>query len=275
MHNKILIYDDSCPFCCWYSGLFVKYRFLEQEGRKEFSTLDPGLLDKIDHNRSRNEIPLLDTSSGEVSYGMDALLKILGSKYPLISLVGNLPPIKWILTKLYRLVSFNRKLIVAQKCSKTSIDCTPDINYFYRFLFMILGLILNSLVLFPLHTLVLSRLPYFSISVTQLQFAHIGLVLINCCLALSLTKEKATIYLGQVNMLAITAIILQLPLFLLVNIPGGSYLVMIYHLLLSIFIFKEYLRRMDYAGLLLSHKWLVSTNLASLSGFILFLFGKL
>lgn len=275
MRNMILIYDDNCPFCCWYSGLFVKYNFLEQNGRIAFSTLDPVLLEKIDYNKSRNEIPLLDTCSGEVSYGIDALLTILGSKYPFVRQVGNFSPIKWTLRKIYKLVSFNRKLIVAKKCSQTNMDCSPDLNYFYRFLFMAMGLLLNSLALFPLHALVLSKLPYFNLSITQLQLAHIGLVVINCGLALGFKKEKATIYLGQVNMLAIVAILLQLPLFLLINIPGSSYLIIIYFILLSILIFKEYLRRMEYAGFLLSHKWLVSINLASLSGFILFLFGNL
>jgi hypothetical protein len=29
MKNKILVYDDHCPLCQWYSGLFVKYGLLK------------------------------------------------------------------------------------------------------------------------------------------------------------------------------------------------------------------------------------------------------
>jgi hypothetical protein len=47
MKNKILVYDDNCPLCTWYSGLFVKYGFLNAEGRKPFSTLDDKLLAKL------------------------------------------------------------------------------------------------------------------------------------------------------------------------------------------------------------------------------------
>jgi hypothetical protein len=41
-------------------------------------------------------------------------------------------------------------------------------------------------------------------------------------------------------------------------------------ILTATFIFKEYLRRMEYAGVLLNNKWIV-LNLLSLTGFILFI----
>ena len=80
MKNKILIYDDNCPLCSWYSGEFVRFGFLASEGRKAFSSLDTSLLSRIDFEKSRNEIPLLDTENGQVLYGIDALLEILDSK---------------------------------------------------------------------------------------------------------------------------------------------------------------------------------------------------
>ena len=120
MKNKILVYDDNCPLCTWYSGLFVKYGFLNADGRKPFSTLDEKLLAKIDFDKSRNEIPLLDTSTYKVVYGIDALLEILDQKIPCIKATGNFGPLKWVLKKIYKLVSFNRKVIVAKKCGHVS-----------------------------------------------------------------------------------------------------------------------------------------------------------
>ena len=118
MKNKILVYDDNCPLCTWYSGLFVKYGFLESGGRKAFSTLDDKLLSLIDFNKSRNEIPLLDTSSNRVLYGIDALLEILDQKIPCIKTTGNVAPIKWFLKKFYKLISYNRKVIVAKNAER-------------------------------------------------------------------------------------------------------------------------------------------------------------
>ena len=67
---------------------------------------------------------------------------------------------------------------------------------------MFLFLIFNTLVLFPLHEFVLSRLSFYHLSVQTLQVAHFALVLSNFFLAFTFNKQKAFEYLGQVNMLA-------------------------------------------------------------------------
>jgi hypothetical protein len=74
MKNKILVYDDNCPLCSWYSAQFVHFGLLPVDGREAFSTLDPSLLHLIDFDRGRNEILLVDIPSGKVVYGIDALL---------------------------------------------------------------------------------------------------------------------------------------------------------------------------------------------------------
>jgi predicted DCC family thiol-disulfide oxidoreductase YuxK len=110
MKKRVLVYDDNCPFCTWYSGLFVKFGFLNPEGRKAFSEIDESLLSKINLDKSRNEIPLLDTSTNKVVYGIDALLEVLDHKLPFVRTVGNVAPVKWLLKKIYRLISYNRKM---------------------------------------------------------------------------------------------------------------------------------------------------------------------
>lgn len=273
MKNKILVYDDNCPLCAWYSGMFVKCGLLPAEGRKAFSSLEPSLLNKIDFQKGKNEIPLLDTASGKVWYGIDSILEILGQKLPLIKQTGNIKPVKWFLKRLYKLVSYNRKVIVAKKCWPGSIDCAPDINYFYRLLFMVACLVFNTLMLFPVHETVFEKLSYYSLSITELQAAHFGLVLINCLLTLNFKKEKAIEYLGQINMLALITIFLLMPLLAIASVPESEWVISVYLIITAGVVFKEYLRRMEYAGVLINNKWVVSINLLSLSGFILVLFG--
>ena len=272
MKNKILIYDDNCPLCSWYSNEFVRFGFLPSDGRIAFSTLDPALLDKIDFEKSRNEIPLLDTATGKVLYGIDALLEILDTKIPFVKKTGNIPFLKWLLKKLYKLISYNRKVIVAKKCSTGIIDCTPDMNYFYRFIFMTVFLLFNTIMLFPFHDHILKGLSYYNLSMIELQASHFVFVLINCALAFTLTKERGFEYLGQVNMLALTTILLLIPLLLLNLFSINEWLNTIYLVFTAAFIFQEYIRRMDYAGVLLKNKWLVSLNLLSLTGFLFYLF---
>lgn len=272
MKNKILVYDDHCPFCVWYSGLFVKYGFLNADSRKPFSTLNEDLLSKIDFDKSRDEIPLFDTSTNKVVYGIDALLEILDQKIPCIKATGNVAPVKWFLKKLYKLISFNRKVIVAKKCGPGSIDCAPDINYTYRFIFMGICLVFNTLMLFPFQDHLFSKLTYYHLSLSQLQAGHFAFVIINCTLAFSFSKKRGYEYLGQVNMLALTVILLLTPLFIINYLFFIDWLATVWLIITAAIIFKEYIRRMGYAGVLLNNKWVVSMNLLSLTGFILFLF---
>jgi len=272
MKNKILIYDDNCPLCTWYSGLFVKYGFLNADGRKPFSTLDDYLLSKIDFDKSRNEIPLLDTSTNKVVYGIDALLEILDQKIPFIKATGNFAPLKWFLKKIYKLISFNRKVIVAKKCGAGSIDCSPDNNYLYRFVFMAVCLLFNTAMLYPVQNEIFANLSYYHLSFLQLQAAHFALVFINCTMALSFTKEKGYEYLGQVNMLALSVILLLTLLLILQNLFNSELFITAWLIISALFVFKEYIRRMKYLGILSNNKWIVRMNILSLAAFILFLF---
>jgi len=272
MKNKILVYDDNCPLCTWYSGLFVKYGFLNAEGRKPFSTLDDISLSKINFHKSRHEIPLLDTSTNKVLYGIDALLEILDQKIPFIKKIGNLFPLKWILKKIYKLVSYNRKVIVAKKCGPGSIDCSPDTNYLYRFIFMAGCLVFNTLMLYPLQNNLFSKLSYYHLNIYDFQAAHFAFVIINCTLAFNFSKMKSYEFLGQVNMLALLVILSLTLLLLVLLILESEILATAWLVITALFIFKEYLRRMEYAGVLLNDKWVVSMNFLSLTGFILYLF---
>jgi len=272
MKNKVLVYDDNCPLCTWYSGLFVKYGFLNSDGRKAFSTLDDGLLSKIDFDKSRNEIPLLDVSTNKVLYGIDSLLEILDKKIPFIKAVGNFAPLKWCLKKLYKLISYNRKVIVAKKCGQGNIDCSPDTNYLYRFVFMAVCLAFNTIMLYPIQNNVFSKLSYYHLSLFQFQLAHFAFVFINCTLAFNFSKAKGYEFLGQVNMLALSTILLLSPLIFIAYLFPAEWFVTAWLIFTAAYIFKEYLRRMEYVGILSNNKWTVSANLLSLIGFILFLF---
>ena len=271
MKHKILIYDDHCPLCTWYSEKFVQFGFLDKNGRVPFSTLSPEYFKKIDFEKGRNEIPLLDTKTGKVLYGIDAMLEILNSKIPFINSIGNTTGIKWFLKKMYKLISYNRKVIVAQKCGIGQIDCAPDLNYKYRILFMFLCFVFNTLMIYPIHDFILSGLSYYHLPASGLQTAHLLLVMVNCLLLFVFRKEKAVEFLGQVNMLATIVILLLSPL-LVVAVFLRKLVVTAYLLAVSGFIIHEYLRRMEYAGILVLNKWIVTINFLSMTGFIFYLF---
>ena len=273
--DKILVYDDACPLCVAYTSAFVKTGLLATEGRKPFSEASPELLHAINWQRSKNEIPLLDLNTNRVLYGIDALLEILGSKCRPIKSIGTCKPVNWLLKRLYNFISYNRKVIVAAKTPASKIDCSPSFNLFYRVVFMLVFLLFNTIMLYPLHRHLLSQMPFYSLSANRLLLLHFILVIINCTLATFLPKHAAVEYLGQVNMLALVTILLLIPLLITTSIiHTGSMVIYMYLGLLTLVVIKEYFRRMDYANILRQYRAIVFINLLCLIGFCVCLFSS-
>lgn len=268
-NNKTLLYDDACPLCTWYTGAFVKSGLLDADGRKAFSAASPELLQSFDRKRAVNEIPFIDHETNEVLYGIDALVAIIGQRCPFVSVLGTKQPFNRILKKIYNFISYNRKVIVARKTVAGTIDCTPDFNIFYRVLFLVFFLCFNTIMLFPVYDQLIAKTPLFSISLMEFHAAHAAIVIINCSMIFMLGSKEALEYLGQVNMLALVTILLLIPL-LLINkwwLQNNTFNY-IYLFILTIFIIKEYFRRMDYAGIMTSHKNIMAINLVSLAAFL-------
>lgn len=268
---KVLVYDDACPLCSAYTNAFVKTGILQPAGRKCFAKLDTSVAEHIDMARGSNEIPLVNMETGEVKYGIEAMTDLLGARWPWITKLLSVKWIHWFFLKLYKLISYNRRVITATAFTQGNFNCTPDFNYKYRFAFMLMGLLFNSLMLVPVHAEVFAHTMFNHTSSLQLQMAHFALVLTNVLLACTLSPAKAFEFLGQVNMLAILANLLLVPLILL-----NKYFIaesMLNNILLFIntgFIVKEYIRRMKYAGIILN-RVIVPVNVASIILFLAYL----
>lgn len=264
----ILVYDDKCPMCAAYTRLFVKTGILSNEGCQSFSTIDTGLFEKFDVERGKDEIPLVDTVSGKVYYGIDSLLEILNSKIPFIKSAGQFKPVYWFLKKLYKFISFNRKVIVAVKCSKGQFDCSPEFNYKWRSVFLMFFLCFNTLSLFPVQEYALVNSIFNDSSIGYIQLIHALLVSSNIILALTMSKPRAFEYLGQVNMLATIAIFFLLILACFNRFMTANTIVNnLYLLALLVFILKEYKRRMKYIGTF-DNKAIVAINIVCVTAFL-------
>jgi len=269
--SRVLLYDDYCPLCSCYSGLFVKFGLLNAENRIPFSKADIEILASIDIERGKDEIPFFDRQTGETLYGIDSLLEILGQKASFIKAIGNFAPLKWFLQRLYKLISHNRKVIVARKCGTGRFDCSPAFSVLYRILFMTICLLFNSIMLWPVHFCLLSHLAVYHLTFIHLEVAHLGFVMINCMMAVFLGRTQAVEYLGQVNMLALIAILLLMPLMFLNSLINMSqFIIATYLFFLTVFIVKEYFRRMKYAGIF--SRAIIGANLICLLSFLVYVF---
>jgi predicted DCC family thiol-disulfide oxidoreductase YuxK len=145
--HKIIIYDDVCPMCKAYTEGFVNLGWLPMENRVGFSQVPQTILDQIDSDRARHEIPLFDTETGETLYGKDALFFILGEQMPVFKPLFKFPPFRFLIVCLYQIITYNRRIIAGSPTPKTGFDCAPDFHPFYRWLYIGVAALLSVLLL--------------------------------------------------------------------------------------------------------------------------------
>ena len=150
--NKVILYDDSCPMCKVYTQGFVSMGILTPDHRVGMARASADTMSRLDLNRARHEIPLLDTATGEVTYGMDALFLLIGHRVPVFTPLFRSRTFRAMVYALYQLVTYNRRVIAGCAPPKDGFDCAPDFNHTARVNYLRLaiaswGLLLASVML--------------------------------------------------------------------------------------------------------------------------------
>ncbi len=136
LQQKVILYDDVCPLCKAYTQGFVELGWLLPQHRIGFSNAPQALLDKIDLDRARHEIPLHDLTTGTTYYGKDALFEILGTAMPWLRPLFGWRVFRAVITGLYQIITYNRRIIAGSKAPGTGFDCAPDFHAGYRWLYI-------------------------------------------------------------------------------------------------------------------------------------------
>lgn len=144
LRDKVIIYDDSCPMCKLYTYWFVAWGFLRPENRIGFATAPAAITSHVDLDRGRHEIPLFDRSTHQTIYGLEALTYILASRWTWLNPVFRSRPFHWAFHPLYEIITYNRRVIAGCK-SCCGFDCAPDLNRFYRGIYLVISICLIAL----------------------------------------------------------------------------------------------------------------------------------
>lgn len=159
LKNQTLLYDEDCPLCSLYTTGFVKAGMLDENGKKPFVKISEEQQQFIDIQRASNEIALVDNKNQTVIYGIDSLLTIIGHSFPLVKKIGTTEPIYFLLKKLYKFISFNRKVIIPNNQKATlELQCIPDFNFKYRTFYIVFATIITALILYK-YASILTILP--------------------------------------------------------------------------------------------------------------------
>ncbi|RIV18516.1 hypothetical protein DYU11_28505 [Fibrisoma montanum] len=141
--KKLIIYDADCPMCRAYTkGLAAINKDLERIPNN--AVTDASILNRLDYQRARHEIPMVDLNGGETLYGVDTWLYLLGERGRIL---GGLSPLRWLkrlLNVLYAFISYNRRIIVPVRPGRWSLlELQPEFHLSYRLLFigLVFGLV--------------------------------------------------------------------------------------------------------------------------------------
>lgn len=220
LDNQTLLYDEDCPLCSLYTTGFVKSGMLDKNGRKSYCQLSEEEQSFVDLKRAPNEIALVDNKTKTVIYGIDSLIKVIGFSFPLIEKIAKIKPIHFILTKMYSFVSYNRKVIIPGNIKpENKLQCTPDFNYKYRFIFIGIAVTLTTFVLFGFSNLIPS-LP--KTSILREFILAFGQILFQSLFLLKMDKKTIINYTGNIMTVSLMGSLILVPILILnqfVNLP--------------------------------------------------------
>jgi hypothetical protein len=230
LNHKLLI-DADCPMCRIYSSSFEKTNMLAKGSASPFQITDNAVLELVNMQKAKNEIALINTITHEVTYGLDSLKKIITHSLPALNPILNFAPIDWFFKKLYKFISFNRKVIVPAKSNAFQRSCTPDFNLKYRLVFMLFVVIFSSIVLFkftqPINELMgwqshLGREFLMCFGQILWQFMVLSFLFRN--IKNESKFKKIMEYLGNMMTVSLIGTLLLLPMIIIQNLPAFTYL---------------------------------------------------
>jgi len=213
LENQTLLYDEDCPLCSLYTTGFVKSGMLDENGRKSYCQLSDEEQSFVDLKRAPNEIALINNKTKTVTYGIDSLIKVIGFSFPLIEKIATLKPIHFILKKMYSFVSYNRKVIIPGTVKEENkLECTPDFNYKYRFLFIGFALTVTSFVLFGYSNLI-PILP--KSNITREIILAFGQIVFQSLFLLKFDKKTIINYAGNLMTVSLMGSLILIPILIL------------------------------------------------------------
>lgn len=262
LNNQTLLYDEDCPLCQAYTSAFIKTGMLDENGRMPYSSLSETNIPYLDEKRAANEIALVDHANKTVTYGIDSLLKVLGNSIPLISTIGNIRFVKYLLKKLYSFISYNRKVIIPGRKKENGFACEPAFNVRYRFAFILFALIVTTLTLYN-YSAIINFLPEGDIGREMVLAA--GQILFQGIFLIKYDRQTILNYIGNLMTVSLAGSLLLLPmLFTNTIFYVPQYLLGGWFALTALLMFVEHYRRVKLLELptVLCYTWAVYRILA-------------
>jgi len=255
--------------------MFLKYNLLDEKGREDYTDVINQNLFQFDIAKAKNKIALVNRENGDLTYGIDSMLKVLGHRFLFVRILGKFAPIYWFLTQLYNFITYNRKVVIASDCNKIG-SCVPSRNVFWRVCFIIFsGLVTTWIV----DAYFFTRLNEYYIGTRVITDASVfvGQLGFQYVMCLLLKEKNIYDYLGQVAFVSFLGALLLLGFTIGLHVFTWlgfaiQFLEILCYGVVAAFMFFEHKRRVKVAGhnIWLSWTWVLFRLLVYPFAFSLF-----
>jgi predicted DCC family thiol-disulfide oxidoreductase YuxK len=211
LSNHVVLFDAECPMCRVYTRAFVKTGMLDDGGRAAYQTMPQNTCPVYDRQRAVNEIALIDLKSGEVTYGIKSLFKILGNAWPVFGPLFAFNPFVWFMSKVYAFISYNRRVIIPPTTEDTAFAYQPTFKLHYRVAYLLFTWFCTGFILTRYAHLLVGMVPLGN-AYREYMICG-GQVIFQALVITTFAKEKMWAYLG--NMMTISfagSLLLLIPL---------------------------------------------------------------
>jgi predicted DCC family thiol-disulfide oxidoreductase YuxK len=211
LNNHMILFDAECPMCSVYTKAFVKTGMLDNGGRAAYQTMPQNACPVYDRQRAVNEIALINLDSGEVTYGIKSLFKILGNAWPIFTPLFAFKPFVWLMSKIYAFVSYNRRVIIPPVHEDAAFAYKPSFKLHYRIAYLLFTWFCTAFILTRYAHLLVGMAPLGNSYREYLVCG--GQIAVQAAVISAYAKDKAWTYLG--NMMTISfagSLLLLVPL---------------------------------------------------------------
>ncbi|RFZ91803.1 DUF393 domain-containing protein [Mucilaginibacter conchicola] len=244
--NYTILYDAECPMCDIYTKAFVKTGLLDSAGRTPYQELAQDACPLVNRQRAADEIALVNHETGEVTYGISSLFKVLGAAMPVFKSLFAFKPFVWVMSKVYAFISYNRRVIIP--AAKDDFMYQPTFKLRYRIAYLLLTWLVTAAILTQYAPLLQGMVPVGSAYREYVICG--GQILFQGVIISLLFGQKRWEYLGNMMTISFAGSVLLLPVVLLSGLIGAHPLFYTcYFMMVAGLMFLEHIRRSKLMGI--------------------------
>lgn len=216
LDNKLIIYDSNCKVCSSLRDVVLRLTSIPESKIKAYKDLGPELTGRVDADKFKNVMALIDTSGRDTLYGAEGVAYIFSTQNRIIDLILSFRPIFLLFNFFYKTQAYNRYIIATPK-SRFECDCFPDKVIKYRLSYIAMTFLLSAFltVVFGISLRrFFTELSHADAAGQMLLMAGSGWV-IQILLAIAIMKENALDYIGHLGSIMVAGLLVLVPWMLL------------------------------------------------------------